>query len=105
MMHVASTAKPSMHVTSTAEPATKTFKTKTRLRIEKMIAKIQQRALEDDIIAGKSVTRAQAHPEEKQYTAARRKHDEDEGLSTPSPLPTNANLPYKQRLVHRWGKG
>ena len=72
-----------------------------------MIAKIQQRALEDDIIAGKSATRAQAHPEEKlsvkkQYTAARRENN-DEGLNTPSPLPPN--LPYKQRLVHRWGSG
>ena len=99
-MHLASVVK---HVASNAKPATNNFKTKTRLRIEKMIAKIQQRALEDDIIAGRSVTgRAQAHPEEKQYTAARRDHD-DEGLGTPSPLPTN--LPYKQRLVHRWGKG
>ena len=97
-MHVASVVK---HVASNAKPATNNFKTKTRLRIEKMIAKVQQRALEDDIIAGRSVTRAQA--QENQYTAASREHDDDEGLSTPSPLPTN--LPYKQRLVHRWGKG
>ena len=100
-MHVASGAKPIMHVLSTGKPTAHSCKT--RLRIEKMISKIQQRALEDDIIAGRSVTRAQAHPEEKQYTAASREHDDDEGLSTPSPLPTN--LPYKQRLVHRWGKG
>ena len=69
-----------------------------RLRIEKKIANIRKEALEHDVLAGR------AHPEEKQDTAAkRRQREQDEEISTPSPLPTS-QISYKQQLVHRWGK-
>ena len=68
----------------------------TRLRIEQRIASIQKTALQEDILAGR------ASLEEKQDTAAKTEQ-EDEELATPSPLP-KIQIPYKQRLVHRWGE-
>ena len=68
----------------------------TRLRIEQRIASIQKTALKADILASR------AHPEEKRDTAAK-VEQEDEELAIPSPLP-KIQIPYKQRLVHRWGE-